>query len=153
MSLNNTSSNDNFHKESGTEAVKAHLRAFEQAKRDRIARANANTVAGAALRKKSAAQSSSGLELKPDAADPSKTSSTSERHQEGTFEQNDAKMPESWGPQHHKTVSTREVSEEAAGHQDSVRRKSSIGQIIAEQAFKAATGYTKKGDEYGRYPI
>jgi hypothetical protein len=153
MSSNNTKSNYHFHKESDSDAVREHIRAFERAKMERLVRANANTPVGAGIRKKSAAQAERSSRSPDDAPLVLKRPdwTTEERWHSAEDENNEAgKGREA----HHTAAPTQEVARESvACDSESGGRKSSIGQKVGEQAFMAATGYTMKKDRFGMYPI
>jgi hypothetical protein len=145
MSSGNTPSNYHFHKESTSNALREHLRAFEYAKMQRIVRANADTPASAGIRRKSSSQRDETSDKTP--LVPKKAHwTTEERWASETGE------VENRGHRQSTTVVTQEGVGEATGKENS-GKKSSVGSRIGAEAFKAATGYVEKKDKYGMYPI
>ena len=131
--------------------MREHLRAFENAKMQRIVRANANSPAGAAIRRKSSAREQDGITSDTVPLVPTKKAhwTTEERWAGETEELEEAKDLDE------KLVAMPKTAEEAgagAGKENSAR-KSSLGSKIGAEAFKATTGYVEKKDKYGMYPI
>jgi purine nucleoside permease len=130
-----------------TTTLRDHLRAFEYAKMQRIVHANADTPAGAALRKKSVDAQADRTPLVP-----KKAPWTTEERWEGTEDGEKAREGERNIREGLRSKSTEAAAaEEGAGEEK--KRKGSIGSRIGGRVVKTLTGYTKKEDEYSAYPI
>jgi hypothetical protein len=158
MSSSTTPSNYHFHKESTSNAMREHLRAFEYAKMQRIVRANANGPAGAGIRRKSSARQQDGPTSDTVPLIPGKKAhwTTEERWASDKTDAGEASEkaePREANDRRGTMVTTQETPEQVEQAQEQSARKSSLGSKLGAAAFQTATGYVNKRDKYAMYPI
>jgi hypothetical protein len=152
VSSDNTKSNYNFHKESGLDAAREHLREMEAAKTRRTVAAGSGTEAGVATRtkRKSSTQATSGIEGSDRAPlVPKSLHWTTEKRGQG---EQSSRIEAEPRDRNDTTTSTQELRDSAVPIEDNSSRKSSVGRKVGGQAFKAAPSFTEKRHKSSMYP-